>query len=337
VGAAPAPGAPGALPKEGYYAPVIGPGGSWSSVLLVSNASAQTMPIIVFATDGLTASTSGAVYSNYGQKLTGAGEWLTPSSQTVIVPADGEAKVPFTVKVPVGATPGDHLAGIGAEFGGPTPATASGIHANVVARVLIGVLVKVPGPASFQVAVGPPSVGTGPENITEILTPITDTGRTMGRPTDEIILTGPHHVTTSLKRAVGTLLPGGTAQFPIYWPSALSGHYSVVSCISGSGLAHPVCASAEGTVRRSRQTATPIEAPSPPKGRSPGTPGTGPPLQAVAQPVPSRGLPGWALAMMSSAGGGAIVAGSLIIAHFLRLAGARSVLRRLPHSKRRRN
>ncbi len=286
MGAAPAPGAPGVLAGGGYFAPTVAPGSTWSSSLLVANDSGASGPITVYAADGLTSGTSGAAYTNAGQPLRSAGAWVQPASQTVIVPAQGQATVHFSVRVPPSTPPGDHLAGIVAQTGSPVQSGSGQIRVNVVARAVVGILIRVPGPASFAVRVGKPTIGGGPDQIGEVVTPVTDTGRLIGRPVDQVSLDGSAGYQKAVTRHIDTLLPGDTAHFAVYWPDRLHGTYQITSCVSGSGLRVPVCNSATVVVDGTTNNVV-----------SP-------------RPAPAPGgmhVPGWAVALIS-AGGGALLA-----------------------------
>ena len=254
VGAAPVPGASGVRAKGGYFAPTIAPGSTWSSELLVSNSGSKVASIRVYAADGVTASASGAVYSDLGQALSATGTWLTPASQTVVVKAGGQTTVRFKVTVPKSAAPGDYLAGIVAQNEAPVHSGTGDMRVNIVTRSVVGVLVSVPGLASFNVKVGKPTIEKGPEQIGEVVTPITDTGHLIGKPIDTVSLIGPDGYERTVPRHVDTLLPSGTAYFPIYWPDHLHGLYTVRSCVSGGGLAHTVCNSATVNLERSTRT-----------------------------------------------------------------------------------
>jgi hypothetical protein len=294
VGAAAPPGAPGVLAKGGYYAPTVAAGATWSSVLLVSSGSAEATRMVIYGADGLTAVASGAVYSDLGQRLTAAGAWLRPVSQRVLVPAGGEVKVRFAVTVPANATPGDHLLGIAAQPSSAKPSGTGRLRVVVVARAVVGILVRVPGPAAFDVTVGAPRIGRGPEHVGEVVTPVTDTGRLIGKPIDTVTLRGPGRYERTVRTQLGTLLPGGTAQFPVYWPDPMHGGYVISSCLSGAGLLHPVCHSARAGVGQvtsvgqiTSTAATPV--------------GTG-----TKSPA---GLFGWSIALLSATLGCGLAAG----------------------------
>jgi len=295
VGAGPAPGAPGVLAGSGYFAPTLAPGSTWSSSLLVSNDSGTAGPIMVYAADGLTSTTSGAAYSDAGQPLRSAGAWVQPQFQAVSVPAQGQATVKFSVTVPPSATPGDHLAGIVAQPESPVESGSGQIRVNVVARSVVAVLIRVPGPASFAVRVGKPTIGPGPDQIGEVVTPVTDSGQVIGRPVNHVTLDGPNGYQKSVTRQIDTLLPGGAAHFAVYWPDRLHGAYQITSCVSGSGLRQPVCNSATVVVDGTTNTVI------------------------AHRPGPAHGgahLPGWAVAMISA------LAGALLAVLVLRRRGS---------------
>ncbi|MGO9343002.1 MAG: hypothetical protein ACLP6E_10855 [Acidimicrobiales bacterium] len=308
VGSAPAPGAPGVLPRGDYFAPTISAGSTWTSDLLVANDSAQAATILVYGADGLTAIVSGAVYSNLGQPLHSAGAWVHPASHTVTIPAQGQATVRFSVTVPQWATPGDHLAGIVAESGSLGTSGSGRVRVNVVARAVVGVLIRVPGPASFYVRVGTPTINRGPDQIGEVVTPLIDTGRLIGKPTIKVSLSGPGGYNKSVTRQVDTLLPGGTAQFPVYWPDRLHGTYRITSCVSWAGLTRSICSSTSVTVNGTTNNTG-----NPPKLRNTGL-----------------HLPGWAVELLS-AGGGAGLLGLLLVLRRRFHSGARH--RNLPDYK----
>jgi len=303
VGAAPAPGAPGVMAGGDYFAPTVAPGSTWTSDLLVANDSAAAAQIAVYASDGLTAVGSGAVYSDAFQALHSAGAWIQPRGQVVMVPPQGQVTVPFSVTVPLSATPGDHLAGIVAQSAVPTSSDSGHLQVNVLARAVVGVLVRIPGPASFAVAVGAPTIERGPDAVGEVVTPLTDTGQLIGKPTIAVSLSGPGGYRDKISKQVDTLLPGGTAQFPIFWPDQLHGSYRITACATWPGASGTVCNAANVVVRGVTDTVTSLK----------------------YRPTKSR-LPGWAGVVLSACAGAAMMA--LIFATRRRVRNAR-IKRRL--------
>src|SRR5438132_10005591 len=98
-----------------YFKPLLAPGGSISQTVIVSNPGASTVHLLVYPVDGLTGQTTGTVYGNRSDRLRKAGLWVKPDLSQLGVPAGREVSVPFTVHVPSGAKPGDHVAGIAFE------------------------------------------------------------------------------------------------------------------------------------------------------------------------------------------------------------------------------
>src|SRR5438270_3835415 len=102
-----------------YFKPVVGPGRSFADQVLVGNTSDAPIDLVVSAVDGLTGTTSGAVYANRQEPVTKAGAWVTPNVSLLAVAAHSETTVGFSVRVPLDATPGDHVAGIAFEDAHP--------------------------------------------------------------------------------------------------------------------------------------------------------------------------------------------------------------------------
>ena len=105
---------------------------------------------------------------------------------------------------------------------------------------MTAVLVRVPGPAAFEVALGRSALEATVDRIGAVVVPITDTGRLLGKPILTVTLTR-HGYRRTVVRDVDTLLPGGTAHFPVEWPDPLAGTYGIRVCASGAGLPVPVC------------------------------------------------------------------------------------------------
>src|SRR4051812_43342835 len=91
--------------------------------LLVQNTTGHGRPIFLRATDVTTAVTGGLDYGRTGAPPKRDGRWITLATRTARVPPFAAVAVPFTVRVPANARPGDHLAGIVA-YGKQPPQSA---------------------------------------------------------------------------------------------------------------------------------------------------------------------------------------------------------------------
>ena len=95
-----------------YFKRQVAPGQSFADDVVVTNGGSAPLILRVDPVDGLTGQTSGAVYANRGRRRRKAGAWIRMSVSRIVVPPRSEATVHFAVDLPVGAAPGDHLAGI---------------------------------------------------------------------------------------------------------------------------------------------------------------------------------------------------------------------------------
>jgi hypothetical protein len=94
------------------YSYTVDPGGEIADALVVANTGKTPLTLGVYAADGFTTSDGRVDLLTDDAKSTGVGAWVhTPSAQVAIQPGKS-LQVPFTLAVPAGATPGDHLGGI---------------------------------------------------------------------------------------------------------------------------------------------------------------------------------------------------------------------------------
>jgi hypothetical protein len=224
-----------------YFIRSVQPGHGFSDAVVVTNEGDTAADLIVSAVDGLTGATSGAVYANRQDPVTKAGVWIRPQLSTLTVKAHATSQVPFTVSVPAGATPGDHLGGIAVEGAHPTT-SGQGVAVTTVLRSVIGVLIQVPGPAHahFHVdsVVVQPLPGT---HLASLLVTLGDDGQLLGKPALTVTLsTGQGGYHNTVTRQLDTVLPGDTIAFPFPWPDSLPpGSYDVTVALTADG-ADPV-------------------------------------------------------------------------------------------------
>jgi hypothetical protein len=102
-----------------HFAFGVTPGATLNDHVALLNYSKKPLSLQLYATDAINTSNGGFGLLPATTKPVGAGAWITlpRHSATVRVPAQsakhpGEVVVPFTLKVPDNATPGDHVGGI---------------------------------------------------------------------------------------------------------------------------------------------------------------------------------------------------------------------------------
>jgi hypothetical protein len=170
----------------------------------------------------------------------------------VTVPAHGEVTVPFTVRVPARATPGDHQAAIVVE---PPHATRSRGRFSVVEvlRSAVAVEIQVPGPVRYATAIAGVALHK-PSSAPTVVVRLRNSGDKLCRPTLAVSLRAAGASAQTVRRALNTILPGDTIAYPLLWPRGLSaGSYAASARTSGCGPA----ASAHETISYGRATPAP--------------------------------------------------------------------------------
>ena len=156
--------------------------------VVITNHATVPVELVVSPVDGLTGQTSGSVYANRQDPVTKAGEWVTPSVTTLTLPGQSARTVSFSVQIPAGTSAGDHLAGIAVENTQPTT-SSNGFAIKQILRSVIGVLVVVPGAASFT-----PKLSTlgiqqiGATGIGSVTVGLSNSGLALAKPSLEVSL-----------------------------------------------------------------------------------------------------------------------------------------------------
>jgi len=219
-----------------YFSQVLADGRSWSAQVIVGNVSARAVTLFVSAVDGLTGQTSGAVYANRQDPVRKAGAWVTVDTARITVAPGSQLPVGFTVRVPAGAPAGDHLAGVAFENADPQT-SGSGFRITEVVRTVVGVLITVPGPATFHPDVFGARVAPldGP-GVAAVIVTLGDVGQSLGKPVLTVSLSGPEGYRRTLTRTLDTLLPGDIIAYPFAWTDDLAaGRYAITATIAGGG------------------------------------------------------------------------------------------------------
>lgn len=273
-----------------FFKPTVAAGETFSDEVIVTNSGDNPIELVVSGVDGLTGPTSGAVYGNRQDPVQEAGTWVSPAAGTVTVPPHAELAVPFTVKVPKGIRPGDHLAGIAFEDVHQTSAGGNFAVTQIV-RAVMGVQVIVPGPGAFAAHVDSASLEALPGvGAASVLVTLGNNGARLGKPSLSVALAGPDGYQRTVTRALDTILPGDTIAYPFVWPDVLqSGEYSISVTATDPGGAAPVSLQAKSRL---------------------GTPLAGVPAPGVVTPAPATkssrggGYPAtWAVVVLVAAAG----------------------------------
>ncbi|WP_421732728.1 DUF916 domain-containing protein [Cellulomonas sp.] len=90
----------------------IDPGAEVEDALVVANHGATALDLAVYAADGYTTEAGQLDLLVQGAPSVGVGAWVHGDVDTVLIEPGATAEVPFTVRVPENATPGDYAGGI---------------------------------------------------------------------------------------------------------------------------------------------------------------------------------------------------------------------------------
>jgi Bacterial protein of unknown function (DUF916) len=204
--------------------------------LVVTNHGNASVSLAVSPVDGLTGQTSGSVYANRTDPIRKAGRWVTPAVSALTLAAGATRTIDFTVAIPAGTVAGDHLAGIAVENTVPTE-SSNGFAIKQILRNVIGVLVVVPGKATFVPSLS--SLGIqqiGATGIGSVTVGLGNSGLLLAHPTLAVSLSGPSGYQRSQTRVLDTVLPGDTITYPFAWPDVLAkGDYNVTATLTGGG------------------------------------------------------------------------------------------------------
>ena len=153
-----------AAPGQSYFV-YDGKGGSkLSGRFRVVNTGNSTGPVELYGVDGTTGETSGAVYENRRESRRGVGRWMRISERRLSLAPRKSKVVGFTLAVPTGAKPGEHLGGIVAENAtlqkGKNVKKGRGRFAvNVRNLTVLAVQVNIPGPRAHEMQIGDAKAG----------------------------------------------------------------------------------------------------------------------------------------------------------------------------------
>ncbi|WP_212816961.1 WxL protein peptidoglycan domain-containing protein [Polymorphospora rubra] len=198
------------------FAYKLDPGAVLTDQVAVTNHTPRPLTLDVYASDAFTTAQGGFDLLAADRAPVDVGSWITLPARTVTVPATSRVDIPFELRVPADATPGDHAGGIVASLA----AEGTGPDGNRVAvdhRVGTRVHLRVTGQLRPVLAVEDLRIGyDGPAH------PFTGgdlTATFTVRNTGNVRLTGPASLTATGPLGLGTwtattdplpeILPGG--------------------------------------------------------------------------------------------------------------------------------
>lgn len=185
------PPAPGLVPNDpgphGYFELSLNPGQSRMGSVVLSDPSSTGAIFDVYPVDAVTSAATGVAYSGLGDAPTSAGSWVHLDLHSVALQAHQSRSVTFQVSVPPRIHPGDYVAGIAAQnptaaHQGGSTGLGVGVSLAVDTRVVVAVVIHVPGPAATAIQLGRPRLAAqnGVRQVVEL--PMTDNGGLLAKP-----------------------------------------------------------------------------------------------------------------------------------------------------------
>ncbi len=191
------------------------------NALRVTNVGTQKGTVSLFAADASTAQMTGIVYSSANPAQHEVGSWLSLSMKQVTLTAGQSLLIPFTVRVPNGEEPGQHMGGIIAQSAAEP--TSSGVNSSgnvqfqvsLVHQQIIALQVDVQGRSTQQLAASSIQAGTTNGNQ-ELLIDLHNPGNTMLKPQGSLqIMNTQGQILQTLPLSMDIILPGTGVSYQV--------------------------------------------------------------------------------------------------------------------------
>jgi hypothetical protein len=205
------------------YGYEIDPGAAVDDALVISNHDAIPLELSLYGADGFTTEAGELDVLTRDEESTELGAWVAFASDTVTVPAGESLEVPFSVRVPDNATPGDYAGAVITSLGRPTQ--DQGV--SVDRRLGIRIHLRVGGELAPALAVDDMRVEyTGTANPfgpgdTAVTYTLHNTGNARLESTQSVAVSGPFglfRAEASDIEPVPELLPGETRDVTVRLP-----------------------------------------------------------------------------------------------------------------------
>ncbi len=252
-----------------YFVLDAKPGETIERTVVIVNGTKKTKTLIVDGVDGITGATSGTVYANRGDRHLETSRWLRPGKRVVHVDPGTSERMRFRVKIPDGARPGDHVAGLAFEDR-HVSTSKSRFSVKQVVRVVVGVQIHIDGGTPGQATLGKMSMQAQPG--TEVATTVVQLGNSgdkLCKPKLAVTIQPQNGEPRTVERQLDTVLPRDTVAYPMQFTGQVQeGTYGATAKVSGCGEER----TATATVRLDRTldgSAPQAKTPSPAKDDSP--------------------------------------------------------------------
>jgi hypothetical protein len=211
--------AKGQVTNRGYFQPLLTPGVPLRDSVTVTNETHHKQTFRIYGSDAYNSPSGLYLLKLHGQHMRNVGAWIHLPVTHLTLPPRTFRNIPFTIRPPGNATPGDHAGGIVLEPTRSTLSKTGAVQVHQIDAVGVRVYARVRGPLTPSLAITSlhinekKSVGSlfgGGTTATATYT-VTNTGNVNLIPTGQLTLNavlGSSHKQVTL---IPQLLPGGSA------------------------------------------------------------------------------------------------------------------------------
>jgi hypothetical protein len=208
-------------PAGHWYLVDAAPGAVVTQNVRVSNPNKHPITTVLEAVDATTSDATGVAYGTSGSPKALTSRWVVVSAPQVTLAAGETRDIPFTVRVPAGAKPGEYLAAVSAsvpladaDVNGKQPgANQAALSMGVQYQRNIGVEVDVPGPRAPQLAVTGAEPKATPDGVV-LGVHIANQGNAFAHGTGVVRVTDTN---TDFSFSIDTFVPGTAITYPMLW------------------------------------------------------------------------------------------------------------------------
>jgi len=193
----------------GYFTVTMAPGTSRQLAVKFSNPGESSAQASTYAADVYTIVNGGFGARLRGQSTTGVTNWLTYPSATISLGAGKAEERTFTVAVPDGTTPGEHVTSLVVQYQQPA-STSGAVTLTEVSREALPIVIVVPGLITPALVLGAASQ-TIVDDRTDVSVAVTNPGNVRIHPAGQLVVSNDHGTqVATVNVKMGTVYPSDT-------------------------------------------------------------------------------------------------------------------------------
>lgn len=200
-----------------YFVYDLAPGATIEDEVLVQNSGDGAGTVRLYAVDGTTGQTGGAVYLSGDDPRKDVGGWVQLGERELTLAPGERRTVRFTVSVPADAMPGQHLGGLVAEDTALKQSTGGGaLQVKIQTRSVVAVQVNVPGQVVEKLVVTGVTPG-GVQGYQTLRLGLRNDGTQAVKPEGSLVVSdaGGNEV-QRLALKIDTMLPRTAIEYPVF-------------------------------------------------------------------------------------------------------------------------